>query len=404
MAIDARIPLGVVAPKLDSIPDIQARGMQMRALSRADQAATREESERKTIRDLYRSSVGEDGQLDATGFDRGVAAAGLGDRLPEIQKDRASLEQARATTQASQFKLAKDRLDGINASLSSLLARPNVTHQDVLGQLNQMVSSGIINQEQGAKMYRELPPEQHLRSYLLQQGLQSADASKRLEALLPKYDEQDTGGEIVERTIDPLTGRPTEQRRVAKSATPGERLTDARNREEIAMGGKPPPGYRWTPQGTLQAIPGGPGDKLPEAQQKQVVGVQNLQGAIGEYLDQLKTWGGTDIARPDARAAMGTKYNNMMLQAKEAYNLGVLNGPDLEILTSVITDPRSMAGAVTSNEALANQAKELNRIMGSIASVSGNRRPQDVPPLGEITATGTNGEKIVLRNGQWVPQ
>jgi hypothetical protein len=77
---------------------------------------------------------------------------------------------------------------------------------------------------------------------------------------------------------------------------------------------------------------------------------------------------------------MGTKYNNMMLQAKEAYNLGVLNGPDLEILTSVITDPRSMKGVITSNKALDGQASELDRIMQQIGMTSGQaRQPQNRP-------------------------
>lgn len=146
------------------------------------------------------------------------------------------------------------------------------------------------------------------------------------------------------------------------------------------MGGKPPPGYRWSDGGRLEAIPGGPGDKLPESQQKQVVGVQNLRNAIGEYRDELGKFGKLDVLKPDARAGMGTKYKNMMLQAKEAYNLGVLNGPDLKILTDVITDPVSLKGYVTSKEALDNQAIELDRIMSVIGQVSGQRRPQDAPP------------------------
>jgi hypothetical protein len=167
----------------------------------------------------------------------------------------------------------------------------------------------------------------------------------------------------------------------------GQDLTNARGleeiavkRQEVAMGGKPPPGYRWAADGRLEAIPGGPGDKLPEKQQNQVIGTQNLSNAINEYRAQLKDYGTFDNLKPDARAAMGTKYNNMMLQAKEAYNLGVLNGPDLEILTSVITDPRSLKGTVTSKAALDAQASELDRIMQGISAVSANRRPQDAAP------------------------
>lgn len=175
----------------------------------------------------------------------------------------------------------------------------------------------------------------------------------------------------------------------------GQNLTDVRAKEgndikasEVAQGGKPPPGYRWAGDGRLEAIPGGPGDKLPEKQQNQVIGTQNLSNAIKEYRDELKGFGLLDAVKPDSRAAMGTKYNNMMLQAKEAYNLGVLNGPDLEILTSVITDPRSFKGAVTSNKALDAQASELDRIMGVIGSVSATRRPQDAKPAAAATTAG----------------
>jgi hypothetical protein len=163
----------------------------------------------------------------------------------------------------------------------------------------------------------------------------------------------------------------------------GQNLTDARSREgnvlkaaEIQAGGKPPPGYRWRGDGTLEAIPGGPGDKLPEAQQKQVVGTQNLRSAISEYRAALSDFGALDALNPAKRATMGTKYNNMMLQAKEAYNLGVLNGPDFEILQSVITDPRSAKGVITPKSALDTQASELDRIMGGVAETSSQLKPR----------------------------
>jgi hypothetical protein len=135
-------------------------------------------------------------------------------------------------------------------------------------------------------------------------------------------------------------------------------------------GGKPPAGYRWGADGNLEAIPGGPATKPTESQQKQLTGVTNLQNAVQEYLSQLEGWGALDIANPNARARMGTKYNNMMLQAKEAYNLGVLNGPDFEILQRVITDPRTLTGAITSKEALGDQARELGRIMSSVGQTA----------------------------------
>lgn len=174
----------------------------------------------------------------------------------------------------------------------------------------------------------------------------------------------------------------------------GQNLVDARGREanqikqqEVAMGGKPPPGYRWAPDGqSLVAIPGGPGDKLPEAQQKQVVGVNNLRNAIAEYRAALSGFGALDKLNPNERAKMGTKYNNMMLQAKEAYNLGVLNGPDYDILQSVITDPRSFQAAIISKDALDTQAAELDRMMGGVAQTSSQVRAKPGAPSVAQTA------------------
>ena len=113
--------------------------------------------------------------------------------------------------------------------------------------------------------------------------------------------------------------------------------------------------------------PVGPlGPKIGESAQKQQTGVANTQSAIGEYRDALKKFSVTDLANPASRARMGTVYNNMLLQAKEAYNLGVLNGPDYMILQQVITNPASMTGALTSKKALDDQAAKLDEIMGKI--------------------------------------
>jgi hypothetical protein len=144
----------------------------------------------------------------------------------------------------------------------------------------------------------------------------------------------------------------------------------------------PSSGYMWNKEGTSQtAIPGGPADltvkALPEKQQSQLVGVNNTRDAISNYRDKLKNTAMSDYLKPDKYADMGTAYSNMMLQAKEAYNLGVLSGPDLEVMGSVITNPMSVKGAITSKEALDRQAKELDRIFTKMGGVSGDaRQPQ----------------------------
>ena len=155
--------------------------------------------------------------------------------------------------------------------------------------------------------------------------------------------------------------------------------------------GKPPPGYRWgdadeAGHPTLVPIAGGPAEKLGETQVKQLVGVQNTRNAITEYRTAIKKFGVTDMMNPNARAKMGTVYNNMMLQAKEAYNLGVLNGPDYDILQSVVADPTSLRAGLISKDALDAQAAKLDEIMQriglTVGAASKQRTPAATPPGG----------------------
>lgn len=142
-------------------------------------------------------------------------------------------------------------------------------------------------------------------------------------------------------------------------------------------------------------------EKLGEASVKQITGVNNVRNAIADYRTALSQWKAVDALNPNARAQMGTLYNNMLLQAKEAYNLGVLNGPDYAILQSVITDPASPKGAITSNSALEKQAKKLDELMGRIGQTvsSSTHRPNQAtaqPSARTVVRTGTyNGKPVV---------
>jgi hypothetical protein len=162
----------------------------------------------------------------------------------------------------------------------------------------------------------------------------------------------------------------------------GHNLTDSRAREHndiMRTQTKVPSGYRALPDGSLEPIPGGPADKIGEKQTSQVVGVNNLLDAIKTYQGQLKQFGLMGYISPADRAKMGTYYNNLLLQAKEAYNLGVLNGPDYQIMTDMITDPRSGKGLILSRGDMAKQTDALAGIMEKIGQNASQRRPKMNP-------------------------
>lgn len=121
-------------------------------------------------------------------------------------------------------------------------------------------------------------------------------------------------------------------------------------------------------------------DKPTADQQAQVVGVNNTRNAIQTYREALKGFGALDTLNPSKRAQIGTSYNNMLLQAKEAYRLGVLNGPDYKILQEVITSPTSLMGAVTPKVALEDQLTQLDQIMERVGQTAQQGGRGAVPP------------------------
>jgi hypothetical protein len=118
---------------------------------------------------------------------------------------------------------------------------------------------------------------------------------------------------------------------------------------------------------------------LPEGLNKQVTGSVNLSDAITDYQTKIKNFSAVDFANPDKRAEMGNSYNNMMLQAKEAYNLGVLNGPDYAILQKVVRDPTNPSSLLFTNKALDKQAENLRNTAQSIVKNAYMSQGREVP-------------------------
>lgn len=135
----------------------------------------------------------------------------------------------------------------------------------------------------------------------------------------------------------------------------------------------PPSGYRWGPDGNLQKIPGGPADK---PQQEYTVKQANdyvaqaktldaLEGALDQYsglVDQYGSvtgdrnlnpldfgnFGGKRIDAAELEAA----HTNVLIQMKELFNLGVLNGPDLSIIERSIPPPTGLPSLGSTKESM----------------------------------------------------
>lgn len=281
MPIDPRIALGFVPPQIDDPLTVQTKQLQLSDLMGRQQAqqmqfqqAQREQSDQRTLADLYRTAGS-----DPTKLIQGMAERGLGARIPAFQKQQADTGKINAEAEAKKFELAKHKLDVTGRTISSIASNPNATHDDVIRGIQGLVQAGALTPQEGAAEVSQLPsrPEM-LRGYLIQKGLEVADASKRLELLLPKSDVRNMGGSDQAFKTNLLTGQVTAGPSFGKTATPGEVLTDQRTRAEgaadrgvqirgqdvsaaTAAAGRVPAGYRLKADGSLEAIPGGPADQ-----------------------------------------------------------------------------------------------------------------------------------------------
>lgn len=230
MALDPSIILQGRAPQLPDVGQL----VQLRNLSLAGEnaqlnldASKRDAMNQRTLAGLYQKHTKADGTIDTAGMQADMAGNQLGAQIPAFQKATADASMTRAKNEGEQLTLQKQKLDLVNGALSGLLAQPQVSHDQVISTISSLVDRGVIDNQQGLKMVQTLPGPDQLRSFLVSKAVETMDASKRLEVMLPKYDEQDRGGTISQGTIDPLTGQRNEGTNVVKTATPGEKLTAA---------------------------------------------------------------------------------------------------------------------------------------------------------------------------------
>lgn len=242
MPIDPSIISQLRPVQLDNPMDVQGKALTLRSLAGQQQMqdmqlkqAQHNQDQERTLADLYKNNLSPDGKINRQGLLSSAAQSGLGNRIPGLQKqfadtDKASADAAHvgAQTNESQFKVQKQKLDIAGSAISSLLSNPNVTHDDVIQTVNQLVQQGIIQPEQGAQMARTLPGNPGmLRQFLMQKGLETMEASKRMEMMTPKFEKVDNGGAIQTGTVNPMTGQFSAGQAIRKVASPDTMMREA---------------------------------------------------------------------------------------------------------------------------------------------------------------------------------
>lgn len=359
MPIDPSIALSVKPFQLDDPTEKMARiqSMQMNGMQLAQ--AQREEGQQRTLADLYRGNTGADGKVNTEGMVQGMAKSGLGAKIPGYQKQMADTQKAQADlsktgteTDALKFKLEKDRLEASNGMLASLLARPDVTHDDVIAGITSIVQRGLATPEQGMMIIKSMPgrPEE-LRPFLMNKGIEGMDAAKRMEMLTPKFEKMDMGGGVQTGTVNQMTGQfsPAGKmlpKTVSPDAVLSANTSTANNRASIAAS-------RANNQDSIAAQDRSGarqlGKPMPatalkmQQQELEAIGIAGgIQADLGAVEDQIKTgkleFGPVSNLMNKARNMAGRSTEESRNMASFKSSLEKLRNDSLRLNTGVQTD------------------------------------------------------------------
>lgn len=244
--IDSRIAMGV--QPLDVGASIgkgyQLRDLAAQADARQLDTQIKQQGLKKqgTLAELHRLNT-QNGKLNRAQFTQGMAEAGYGQDVGEYQKQWGDADKAEAERFAKDGDRIIKTLDYTGKTIGGLLANPNVTSNDVIQQISGLVNAGLLPQEDGARIAREVPGDPaQLRQYLLQKAAQAQQAKDMLTAALPNLKEINLGGHTQMVDTNTITNPGVVGQRLERTASPesvlsastavrGQDMTDARARD-----------------------------------------------------------------------------------------------------------------------------------------------------------------------------
>jgi YD repeat-containing protein len=147
-----------------------------------------------------------------------------------------------------------------------------------------------------------------------------------------------------------------------------------------------------------------PAKPAPEAYSTKAEALINATDAINQYQKELQGFSNIQALRPDQRARVGNAYQNSLLQLKEIYRLGVLNGPDKAILEQIITNPLDLSSATISTPAMIKQLESMrgilarqNQTLSTVYKQPALQLPtiSEAKTSGSATPTSTSGLKFL---------
>ena len=303
--IDSRIALGFQPVQVQGVNPLAAMAQMAQiegarsqnrlaelALSEKQAASDRQ----RGFSDFMRQNAGSDaGTLGQRAIDAGYVQEGLG-----LQEHAGKVRKASLDARKTEGEIGAQGAAADKARLEGAMQRFTMIGQIMSGVRDQasydaarQQAASLIGPEAAARMPAAYDPAQiesaRMKALPIQQQIEAEYKAKGYDLQRAQFGET--------------------QRH--NRATEGLGARNAAAREaEVAMGGKPPPGYRWGQGGVLEAIPGGPGDPRNK-------GLNDGQANAGNFAGRMAAANDTF----DNLAAQGVNRPSMVKQAAESVPL-----------------------------------------------------------------------------------
>lgn len=282
----------------------------------------------------------------------GAAAGGFGARMRNIWQDplfqmgAGMLSNNSGATGDAAFRNALGGgMQGVQAGQRNVAA---IQQQQALTQWQKLREQQLAAEEERKRQWQAMAPQ-------MIPALMSGDPEMKQQALTGLMG-ADPG--LMKQMLPALIGgpagaKPTSLMQNIEAAglspgTPGYeeamRLAVMKPGTSVSIdtGAKLPAGYMWRDSekrdAGIKPIPGGPVEK---EQRKAEYSLGSTQSALTRYREVLKRIGPTFVTGAN-KAELQTAYTDTMIEMKELFNLGVLQGPDMAIMERALRDPTTI--------------------------------------------------------------
>lgn len=325
MAIDASIYGNIRTPQIESPVNALAQVTQLRNAQNQNRLfdmkvaeSEREQASQNALSEAYRKAYRPDGSLDEQGLVSGLAQGGFGSKIPGIQKGLADSKKAGYDAEKAKYESIIQNTDLVARTLAPALKNPALYPQ-LLAQLRQQTGGG-----------QDMPDQ--FDPIVVQATIDKSLSTKDRAEL-----------EWKQKDFDYRKSNDAANRGVTIR---GQNMIDDRARDNN-QSGKAPAGYRWKPDGSLEAIPGGPAEKDATGTEgeKNAAGYglrmseaeKIIEGVVGKTPDAQKPgWvetalGGNNIVSNVSRSPERQKYRQAQedwVRAKLRKESGAVIGED----------------------------------------------------------------------------